>query len=839
MIMVLPELNLTLNKASGVNIMIINEPVLIYFGVLLSVVIIKNAQASEYFNPALLQAGVNGVTQLDLSSFEEGKQAAGKYHVDIYINGEMVDSRDVNFFESNEALSPCLTSEMIKAWGFNSEQKYNTDGCFDIASLKNMSAEFRFNQQELLLSVPQAFLAHTPRGYVDPSKWDEGINAATLNYAFNNSASYGDNKNQSQYLNLRPGFNLAGWHFRNYSTWNRDDNGTNNWDSLYSYVAHDIHRLRSQFVLGDTNTAGTIFDSVAFRGFQVASDDNMLPQSQRGYAPRLTGIARTNATVTVLQNGYTIYKTNVSPGPFEINDLYPASSSGDLTLKIQENDGSQQIQIVPYSTVPMLVRDGSIKYQLAAGKTRIKTTGSDNNTSIAQYSMAYGLPWGTTVYTGMQYSQGFYSAYVLGSAFNLGQAGAISLDVTKANTSLSQGDEQGNSWRLRYSKDFLSSGTNVVMSGYRYSTKGYYSLQDALNTNNGNNYSYDMHLRSKTDLTLAQSIFGGSVTASVSNQQLWNNQRQSSISFGYSGMVGQVSYGVNYTYNKQKEENSTYSNNNQISLNISVPLSIFSRTTSVSYSMSSSADGGTSNNVVLGGTALEQNNLNWTLQQGYNTYDHSTNSGAGVSYTGSKGSINANYSYSQSNQNVSYGAAGGVLLSSHGLTFTQTIGDTSALVVAPGADGLDVGNQIGLKTDSNGLAVVSSMSPYQINNISINNSSLKDNDIELKETSKRVIPTYGAIVLAKYKTALGNKVLFTLSRPDQTFVPFGATVTVDNKEDEAGIVAMKGQVYMAGLEQNGRLYVKWGSGSKDFCYAPFTLQKQKDSILNMQTLICN
>ena len=50
---------------------------------------------------------------------------------------------------------------------------------------------------------------------------------------------------------------------------------------------------------------------------------------------------------------------------------------------------------------------------------------------------------------------------------------------------------------------------------------------------------------------------------------------------------------------------------------------------------------------------------------------------------------------------------------------------------------------------------------------------------------------------------------------------------------------MKGQVYMTGLEQHGRLLVKWGAGPKDFCYAPFTLQKQKDAILNMQSLICN
>ncbi|XNM73747.1 fimbria/pilus outer membrane usher protein [Escherichia coli] len=44
-----------------------------------------------------------------------------------------------------------------------------------------------------------------------------------------------------------------------------------------------------------------------FRGAQLASDDNMLPDSQRGFAPVIHGIARGTAQVTIKQNGYDIY----------------------------------------------------------------------------------------------------------------------------------------------------------------------------------------------------------------------------------------------------------------------------------------------------------------------------------------------------------------------------------------------------------------------------------------------------------------------------------------------------------------------------------------------------
>lgn len=56
---------------------------------------------------------------------------------------------------------------------------------------------------------------------------------------------------------------------------------------------------------------------------QLASDDNMLPNSQRGFAPTVRGIANSSAIVTIRQNGYVIYQSNVPAGAFEINDLYP------------------------------------------------------------------------------------------------------------------------------------------------------------------------------------------------------------------------------------------------------------------------------------------------------------------------------------------------------------------------------------------------------------------------------------------------------------------------------------------------------------------------------------
>lgn len=88
----------------------------------------------------------------------------------------------------------------------------------------------------------------------------------------------------------------------------------------------------------------------------------MLPDSQSGFAPTVRGIAKSRAQVTIKQNGYVIYQTYMPPGPFEISDLNPTSSAGDLEVTIKESDNSETVYTVPYAAVPILQREGHLKY---------------------------------------------------------------------------------------------------------------------------------------------------------------------------------------------------------------------------------------------------------------------------------------------------------------------------------------------------------------------------------------------------------------------------------------------------------------------------------------------
>jgi outer membrane usher protein len=57
--------------------------------------------------------------------------------------------------------------------------------------------------------------------------------------------------------------------------------------------------------------------------------------------------------------------------------------------------------------------------------------------------------------------------------------GAVSADVTHANSTLSDGSRHdGQSIRFLYGRSLVSTGTSFRLAGYRFSTEGFYSLNE-------------------------------------------------------------------------------------------------------------------------------------------------------------------------------------------------------------------------------------------------------------------------------------------------------------------------------------------------------------------------
>ena len=818
------------------------------------------AQARESFNPALLEVGNPHHDSTDLSVFEEGvSQAPGTYRVDIYINDQQQDTRSVEFqmgknTQGQDSLQPCLTVAQLNAMGVKTELFPDIGNaevqCANLSAIPQANAEFRFDAQQLLLSIPQAAMSQQARGAVPESQWDQGIPSLLLNYSLSGANTFARNGNSesssSQFANLRPGINAGPWRVRNYTALSRDDQGQSEWNTVYTYAARDIAFLKSQLVLGDSTSPSDVFDSVPFRGAQLASDDDMIPDSLKGYAPVVRGIARTHAQVVIRQNGYVIYQSFVAPGAFEITDMFPTGGSGNLFVTIRESDGSEQHLVVPYASLPLLQREGRLKYAITGGQYRSYDNSVDE-TPFGQATAIYGLPYGLTAYGGGQFASGNYQSVALGMGTNLGDFGALSTDVTQAWSTLQdQPQDSGQSWRIRYSKNFVQTGTNFAIAGYRYSTDGYYSLQEVLDTHREQgSQPRDERRRNRSELTMNQNLWEGAGALSLSwiSEDYWNNNRTlRSIGAGYSNSWNGISYGLNYNYN----ENSTASGSNDggrvyerdqlFSLNLSVPLDRWMRNTYASYTVNSSRQAGSTHSAGLGGTALADNNLNWSAQQGYGTKGVGNSGSLNADYRGTYGQVNAGYGYDGNNQRLNYGVQGGIVAHGEGITLGQPLGETVTLVKAPGAKGVGISGQTGVKTDWRGYAIVPYSSPYRKNQVQLNTETLPD-DVDLTISNQSVVPTRGAVVRADFETNVGQRVLMNLFRVGGAPVPFGATVSNPAQKTTQGfIVGDNGQVYLTGLADSGLLNVKWGSGAAQQCQVNYRLTKQTAENIGVPTL---
>lgn len=803
----------------------------------------QTVDARDSFNAELVELDNPGMGKADLSAFESGSQAPGKYHVDIILDDQLIETSDIDFTsgkggEEGDRLHPCLSIEQLKKWGVKTAlfPGLATQGasCVNLQAIPHASTDFQFAAQRLIISIPQAAIDLPARGYVSPALWDEGIAAAMLNYSLsgaNNWAKQNGSKNSdSQYANLRPGLNVGPWRLRNYTTWSRDETGQDKWDTVYTYVQRAIIPLNAQLILGDSSAPADVFDSMPFRGAQLASDDDMLPDSLKGYAPVVRGIARTNAQVVVRQNGYQIYQTYVAPGAFEITDMYPTGGAGDLDVTVKEADGSEQHFTLPYASLPVLQREGRLKYAVTGGQYR-SYNGSVDKTPFGQITGIVGLPYGLTLYSGLQESSK-YQSIATGLGKNMGDFGAISADMTQA-WSTPQGGKKSNgqSWRARYSKNVVGTGTHFSIAGYRYSTSGYYGMQEILDSY-GDSSALQDRRRNRAELTMSQTLGTdlGSLTLSAAREDYWNSGKtMASYSLGYNNYRHNISYGITWTYSKNGsagsyDDNKRYDKDRLLAFNVSIPLENFLPQTWANYGVSTSKNNGTTHNIGLNGVALENHALNWNVQQGYGSDGVGYTGNMNGDYKGTYGEVTAGYSYDKNSDRLNYGLQGGILAHKEGITLSQPLGETNVLIGAPGAHGVNIRNQPGVRTDYRGYTVVSNLSVYRKNDITLAPESLPD-DVELDINTRTVTPTRGAIVLADYKAKVGRRVLFNLVHNGQ-FVPFGAMASLKGADSSNVIVGDKGQAYLTGLDSQGTVLVTWGAESDRQCHAPYVLSPQ-------------
>ncbi len=792
--------------------------------------------AQVEFEKDFLAPGSSAAT--NLSRFEKGDAVLpGVYNVDIYVNDNWVGREDVPFktlgtSEGNaracfdRTLLMRVGADLSKLAAAAAETVGAADGCLPIErAIDGATASFDFGEQRLDLSVPQISMRRNPRGYVSPEFWSNGVNAAFLGYDANvyTYNTYGQGAQTQGYLGINAGANLGAWHFRHNGSYSWSTQGSAQYQSLNTYLQRDIPRLSAQLTIGESYTSGDLFDSVGFRGVRLATDDRMLPDSLRGYAPIVRGVANSNAKVTIKQSGSVIYDTTVAPGAFEINDLYATGYGGDLTVEVTEADGSVHSFKVPYAAVPLSLRPGISRFSVAAGTLR--DTQTAGNPFFMQGTWQRGFTNALTGYVGTTIAQG-YASMMAGGVLNT-RIGAIGADYTQARTWLhGYGASTGGSARVSYSKNVPETGTNVSIAAYRYSTGGYFDLNAAMQARDAverlqTGISTVMRPRNRAQITLGQTLGsrGGYLSLTTSTVNYWNRSGSDvNYSVGYSNSIRNINFSVQAT----RQQSAFGTNSTMYYASVTIPLGRNYPIT-VNSSVSYDTSGRTQVQSMLTGSLGVDRNLSYgvNVNHGSGNGASSTSGGANVLYHSRLADISATVGSGTGYSQGSAGIRGALVAHPGGITLSQPLSDTFGIVEAKGAAGARVLNSSGVKLDGRGYAIVPYLTPYSLNSVDIDPKGLST-DVELKVTSQQVAPHAGAIPLLKYETETGRSAVIYAKRANGEPVPFGANV-LDEQGNHVGIVGQASKMFVRGLQRSGVLSVGWGDGPDAHCRITYDL----------------
>ena len=790
-------------------------------------------EAAETFNTTFLQGSQSSVDLQQLLS--ANSVLPGNYRVDLYSNEVLVGRRDIDFKRNpqNGRVEACLTLDLLKQLGIDMARleaqgkldPQHLQECYPLAELiEDATVRYDSSRLRLLASIPQVAMQRGLRGYVDPQLWDEGVPAAFINYQLNSSRTAGDYKTRiANNLGLRNESNLSGGTGR-----------SNTYTSNRTYVQHDVTALKGQFSAGEIFSDTDLFDSVRYRGVKLASDEGMRADSERGYAPVIRGVAQTNATVEIRQNDYILYTANVAPGPFEINDIYPSGSNGDLQVTVIEADGTRRVTMQAFSSLPIMVREGQVKYSVSAGRFNSNTDGLATPRFLSG-TLAYGLTSNLSGIVGVQASDD-YSALSLGAGRNT-SLGAVSLDVTHSSSKAQGQTTQGSSVRALYAKTFAGTDTNFTLAAYRYSTEGYRSFNDHVEDISDSIRVRSGHSKTRTDLTINQSIGRnsafGSVYVNASDQRYWNRGGSQSFSAGYTSNWGNLSYNLGVTRTKQIVTWGEPSSDTQVNLSVSFPLGSQARAPRA-FVTTSHQRGNTTTQAGINGYVADASDTFYSVQAGHS--DTSGDSGSvNINSRTSVADVSLGYSQGQGYNSQNVNLAGSVVAHGGGINLGQTVSETFALAEVPGISGAKISSYSGVETGYNGYAVIPNAQPYRVNWVSLDTRDL-GGDVEIANATQQVVPRRGAVVVARYSGTTGRRVLFELMDAQHRPLGFGASLE-DSTGKQLAIADPNGNALALVEADQGTLVIKWGERR---CSASYVLPAQNKALnYERQALVCS
>ena len=591
----------------------------------------------------------------------------------------------------------------------------------------------------------------------------------------------------------------------------KDLSDTNHIVRLDDTWTTDIPDSMTSLRFGDNNSrSGQWGGAVHFGGIQWATNFTTQPRFIPFPTLAVAGEAVLPSTVDVFVNNALQLRTDVPIGPFSITNVPVLTGQGDARIVVKDLLGREQVITQPYYVTPQLLSQGVKSFSYEAGLVR-QNYGLDSlnyGRTFTSGTFRYGL---SDQFTGEAHGEFLQMQQTMGvsGSYLYPELGIFNLSIAGSHS------------------DYGLSP--LVAASFQRQLRW---LNFALSTRlAGKNY---------TQIGLRPDALAPSAISSIST----------GVSFGSYGSLG-------IGYIQQNNRDKTDVNIGTISYNVS-----FGNIGSVSLGYLTTLDGEPNSNISLTFTTSlgdktsaslsgvdQQNSKLATLQvqqgvprgngMGYRVIASEGSSerfGAAVNLQNNVGLYNAEVSYAGGQTAYRGNISGGVaMMGLRPPTFSRRLTNSFAMVHVPGIPNVRVytdNQEVGV-TDANGDLLIPQLRAYQRNPIRIEQADLPF-DAQFSNLEHEAVPFFRSGYDVNFAIKRSRGALLTLLLGDGKPLPSGALVHIIGQEEEFP-VALRGEVFITGMQADNKLRTNWQGQSCEFSVA---FPEGEDPLPNLGTFTC-
>lgn len=563
--------------------------------------------------------------------------------------------------------------------------------------------------------------------------------------------------------------------------------------------------------LGDTQTAALSWSrATRIGGIQLSRNFALQPYFSTAPLPSFLGAADIPSTAELFVNGIRQFENQVPAGPFEIQTMPYISGAGNATLVLTDTMGKQRTVQLPFYSSTLLLKKGLADWSVEAGYVRrsygLKSFDYGHD-PVYSGSIRYGISNNLTAEAHAEMTRRLTN-YGAGVTVRLGQLGIVSGSYSTSRHDGRSGRMVSAGYQWQGGRFHVSANLKKAQKTYRDVASLYGS--DVAQTNQIISTGFNMGNWGQIGASWINLKYVGQPASRYLNVY-WSKQ-----------LTDSTSLALNYNKDLGNRGNQT--------LYLGVSFSLDNR---YSAYLSATALGDRNRyGASVYRRAEGEEGLSWSLQSQYD--ERSTALYASASYRGRYGEYSAGIQADKGSSSAYVNTTGALVLMSGGVFASRQINDGFAVVSTNGVKDVPVQleNRKYGTTDSSGLMIVTPLSAYQRNRISIDPSALPANVmIDKVETTVATESRAGTRVL--FKVAPVRAATVVLQDMHGQPLPLGTRVVLNGDND--AFVGYDGIVYLEKLQPGNHLDVEL-PGS--VCRITFSYQDGQETIPRIGPLTC-